>query len=70
MAFDYYMPDWANFTGAHAALYDPNNSINIDYCWIRAQINGGVSTNKLVLALPIYGYAWTLVNFTDSGIGA
>ncbi|KAL2322113.1 hypothetical protein Fmac_026492 [Flemingia macrophylla] len=30
MAYDYYMPQWANFTAAHVALYDPNSSVNTD----------------------------------------
>ncbi|GMN69181.1 hypothetical protein TIFTF001_038232 [Ficus carica] len=30
MAYDYYMPLWANFTGAHAALFDPSGGANMD----------------------------------------
>ncbi|KAL5772832.1 hypothetical protein ACOSP7_012447 [Xanthoceras sorbifolium] len=50
LAYDFYMPTWANFTGAQAAL-----------C---------LSASKIGLSLPFYGYAWTLVNPADNGIGA
>ncbi|KAJ4709633.1 cysteine-rich receptor-like protein kinase 19 [Melia azedarach] len=69
MAYDYYMPVWANFTAAPAALYDPTSSVNTD-SGIRAWITSGVSSNKLVLALPFYGYAWKLENHKQNGIGA
>ncbi|KAL5839946.1 hypothetical protein ACOSQ4_012554 [Xanthoceras sorbifolium] len=50
----YKSPATANFTSAHAALYDPTR----------------LSAKKLVMFMPYYGYAWTLVNSMDNGIGA
>ncbi|KAK5817408.1 hypothetical protein PVK06_022332 [Gossypium arboreum] len=55
-AFDLYMPKWQNFTRAHAALYDPTRNRNTDF-GIESWINGGLPANKLVLGLPLYGYA-------------
>lgn len=69
MAYDYYMPQWANFTGAHAALYDPSSRSSTDY-GIEAWIGRGLPSNKLVLGLPYYGYAWKLVNPRENSIGA
>ncbi|KAJ0030083.1 hypothetical protein Pint_14767 [Pistacia integerrima] len=67
---DYSKPQWHNLsTGANAALYDPGSDRNTDY-GIRAWIDGGLSANKLVLELPYYGFAWTLVNPAQNGIGA
>ncbi|KAE9462617.1 hypothetical protein C3L33_05469, partial [Rhododendron williamsianum] len=69
MAYDYYMPSWWNYTAAFAALYDPGSEVSTEY-GINAWIDGGLSANKLVLGLPFYGYAWTLVNPNDSAVGA
>ncbi|KAK0583402.1 hypothetical protein LWI29_036562 [Acer saccharum] len=69
VAHDYSTPNGSNVTGAHAALYDPTNFLNTDY-GINAWTDAGLSANKLVLCLPFYGYAWTLVNPEDNGIGA
>ncbi|GAY62427.1 hypothetical protein CUMW_217690 [Citrus unshiu] len=66
---DYSIPTWTNFTGAHAALYDPNSVSNTEY-GITKWIEEGLSADKLVLCLPFYGYAWTLVKPEDNGIGA
>ncbi|KAJ0030355.1 hypothetical protein Pint_14613 [Pistacia integerrima] len=68
-AFDYYTPQRYNFTSAHAALYDPNSNVSTDY-GISAMISRGLSANKMVLGLPFYGYAWTLANPAENGIGA
>ncbi|XP_031249546.1 cysteine-rich receptor-like protein kinase 10 [Pistacia vera] len=70
IASEYSRPPWNNFsTAANAALYDPGSVLNTDY-GIRAWIDGGLSANKLVLGLPYYGYAWTLVNLAHNVIGA
>ncbi|XP_059635877.1 class V chitinase-like [Cornus florida] len=69
MAYDYYMPTWANNTGAHAALYGPASDQDTD-CGINVWINDGLAANETILGLPFYGYAWTLVNPNDSAIGA
>ncbi|XP_058114126.1 class V chitinase-like isoform X1 [Magnolia sinica] len=70
MAYDFKGPDWSgDSTGAPAALYDPSSrfsgSAGIDV-WIGA----GLSTNKMVLGLPFYGYAWKLVDPNQNGLGA
>ncbi|KAK2634805.1 hypothetical protein Ddye_029597 [Dipteronia dyeriana] len=69
LAYDFHTPTRLNFTGAHAALYDPSSTSNADY-GIGTWINGGLSANKIVLSLPFYGYAWTLVNPANNSIGA
>jgi len=69
LAFDYYMPTWANFTAAFATLYDPHSNVNTDF-GIAAWINGGLPASKLVLGLPFYGYAWKLANLNESAISA
>ncbi|KAK6236906.1 hypothetical protein SCA6_012243 [Theobroma cacao] len=69
MAYDFYMPTRENFTRVHAALYDPASNVNADF-GIESWINGGLPASKLVLSLPFYGYAWTLVNPKDNIIGA
>ncbi|XP_031247794.1 cysteine-rich receptor-like protein kinase 10 [Pistacia vera] len=69
MAYDFYSPQWYNSTAAHAALYDPTSTVNTDY-GIKAWISRGLSSNKVVLNLPFYGYAWTLANAQDNSIGA
>ncbi|XP_044498773.1 cysteine-rich receptor-like protein kinase 10 isoform X2 [Mangifera indica] len=66
---DYKKPTTTNFTAAPSALYDPSCINNTDYA-IMAWINGGLSSNKLVFCLPLYGYAWELVNPQVNGIGA
>ncbi|KAK9947384.1 hypothetical protein M0R45_003013 [Rubus argutus] len=70
LGYDYYTPQRSKFTGAHAALYNPSSNANTDY-GIKAWIRSGLSASKLVLGLPFYGYAWTLVNPSkDNSIGA
>lgn len=70
ISYDYYTPQRNNFTGAYAALYDPSTFANTDD-GIKAWIGSGLSATKLVLGLPFYGYAWTLVNPSkDNSIGA
>ncbi|XP_034895476.1 class V chitinase [Populus alba] len=69
LAFDYFMPTWANYTAAFAALYDPDSDVNTDF-GIRAWINGGLPASKLVLGLPFYGYAWKLASPNENAIGA
>ena len=69
MAYDYYMATWLKFAGAQAALNDPSSDLNTDY-GIRQWIGNGISANKLVLALPFYGYAWNLRDSKENYIGA
>ncbi|KAJ7979638.1 cysteine-rich receptor-like protein kinase 21 [Quillaja saponaria] len=69
LAFDYYVPQWSKFTGAHAALHDPSSETDTDD-GIKEWIGRGVSPSKLVLGLPLYGYAWTLESPQDNAIGA
>ncbi|XP_009770178.1 cysteine-rich receptor-like protein kinase 19 [Nicotiana sylvestris] len=60
-AYDYYLPTKENFTGPHAALYDPTSKLNTDY-GIKEWIKSGLPANKIILGLAYHGYAWTLVN--------
>ncbi|XP_057969599.1 cysteine-rich receptor-like protein kinase 19 [Malania oleifera] len=69
VAHDYYLPLRDNFTGAHAALYDPSGQVNTDF-GVKEWISRGLSPNKLVLGLPFHGYAWTLQNPKDNYLGA
>ncbi|XP_022965588.1 cysteine-rich receptor-like protein kinase 4 isoform X1 [Cucurbita maxima] len=71
LGYDYYMPSfWPNFTAPFAALYDPLlNKTNTD-SGISQWIAKGLPAANIVLALPFYGYAWTLKNVEDFGVGA
>ena len=68
-AYDYYLPSSVNFTHAHAALYDPVSRVNTDF-GIGEWIGRGLPAGKLVLGLAYHGYAWTLLNPKENGIGA
>ncbi|WJZ98281.1 hypothetical protein VitviT2T_016818 [Vitis vinifera] len=68
-AYDFYLPSSVNFTHAHAALYDPVSRVNTDFC-IGEWIGRGLPAGKLVLGLAYHGYAWTLLNPKENGIGA
>ncbi|KAF4354413.1 hypothetical protein F8388_027347 [Cannabis sativa] len=54
---------------AQAALFDPSSQTNTDF-GISSWIGRGISSSKLVLSLPYYGYAWKLVNPNENSIGA
>lgn len=60
---------WDNETGAPAALFDPNASVNVVYglkLWIRA----GACPHKMVMGLPLYGRMWMLRDPNVNSIGA
>ncbi|KAF7154203.1 hypothetical protein RHSIM_Rhsim01G0038400 [Rhododendron simsii] len=66
-----YRGSWDNFTGAHAALFDPiNNSEYTTDMGLRSWIRAGIPPSKLVMGLPLYGRTWTLENPGSPGIGA
>ncbi|XP_060171884.1 class V chitinase-like [Lycium barbarum] len=69
IAYDYCLPIKDNFTGAHAALYDPASKRNTDY-GIKEWIRSGLPANKIVLGLAYHGYAWTLVNPNHNTVGS
>ncbi|KAJ6759123.1 G-TYPE LECTIN S-RECEPTOR-LIKE SERINE/THREONINE-PROTEIN KINASE [Salix koriyanagi] len=48
VAYDYHVPSSENFTGNHAALYNPSNNISTDF-GIREWLSGGYPASKLVL---------------------
>lgn len=68
-AYNYNARSEANFTYPRAALHNPTSQMNTD-AGMRAWNAWGLSAKKLVLGLPIFGYAWTLKNPQDNGIGA
>ncbi|KAJ4958725.1 hypothetical protein NE237_025836 [Protea cynaroides] len=69
MAYDYYMPSWSKVTGAHALLYDQPNRISTS-SGVDSWTGSGLSAKKMVLGMPYYGYAWTLVDPANHGIGS
>ena len=69
VAYDYHMPSRENFTGNHAALYNPSSNISTDF-GIREWLSRGYPANKLLLGMPYHGYAWKLVDPTDNSLGA
>jgi GH18 family chitinase len=69
VAYHDYSPFSANYTRAVAALHDPETHADTDD-GIKAWIARGLSANKLVLGLPLFGYMWTLKNSQKNGIGA
>ncbi|XP_052482102.1 L-type lectin-domain containing receptor kinase S.4 isoform X2 [Gossypium raimondii] len=69
LAYDYYVPRLERFTGFHAALFDPLGRANTDD-GIKEWLKRGFPADKLVLGLPYHGYAWALVNGSDSGINS
>ncbi|XVF48459.1 hypothetical protein PTKIN_Ptkin03bG0191700 [Pterospermum kingtungense] len=69
MAYDFYGPGWSNVTGPPAALFSPSNRVNAD-SGIRAWIQSGMPSKKIVPGFPFYGYAWTLANANNHGFFA
>ncbi|KAM6579870.1 hypothetical protein CsatA_003644 [Cannabis sativa] len=69
LAYDYHTPLEENITGAHAALYDRSSNKDTAY-GILVWRTRCLSSSKMVMALPYYGYAWTLLNPADNGVGA
>ncbi|OMO57890.1 hypothetical protein CCACVL1_25655 [Corchorus capsularis] len=69
LSYDYHLPTRDNFTGLHAALYNPSSQVNTDF-GIREWLNRGFPPTKLVLGLPYHGWAWRLVSPQDNAIGA
>ncbi|XP_022754528.1 putative cysteine-rich receptor-like protein kinase 20 [Durio zibethinus] len=69
VAYDYHLPTRENFTGVHAALYNPSSHVNTDF-GIGEWLNKGFPPTKLVLGLPYHGWAWKLVSSKDNAIGA
>nr|XP_043630715.1 class V chitinase-like isoform X2 [Erigeron canadensis] len=68
-SYDYHTPFTINSTAAHAALYDPSSHVNTDY-GLNQWIKRGLPARKLVMGLAYHGYAWTLMDPKNNGIGA
>ncbi|KAK0592832.1 hypothetical protein LWI29_026304 [Acer saccharum] len=66
------LPDfgWTNFTVAPMALYNPSSTVCSTDLGIKAWIKAGLPAKKIVMFLPYFGAAWTLVNPKVNGIGA
>ncbi|XP_057862060.1 class V chitinase [Cryptomeria japonica] len=69
MTYDFVIPTQINKTGEHAALYDPNSKFSTSY-GVESWLNAGLSKQKTVVGMPIYGYSWTLKSTANVGIGA
>ncbi|KAL5728796.1 chitinase [Ranunculus cassubicifolius] len=70
MAYDFYSPysyGTPDKTGPPAALYNPTSQVSGD-TGVRAWIQSGMPTKKIVLGLPFYGHGWRLVNANNHGI--
>ncbi|XVF48457.1 hypothetical protein PTKIN_Ptkin03bG0191500 [Pterospermum kingtungense] len=61
-------PDGTLQRWAHAALYDPNSNMSTSY-GIRSWIKAGLSKDKLVMGLPLYGRSWQLKDPNSHEIG-
>ncbi|XP_017982254.1 PREDICTED: chitotriosidase-1 [Theobroma cacao] len=66
MAYDFYGPGWSDVTGPPASLFNPSSQVNAD-SGIRAWIQSGMPSKKIVLGFPFYGYAWTLADANNHG---
>ncbi|KAL3744235.1 hypothetical protein ACJRO7_013484 [Eucalyptus globulus] len=68
IAYDYHLPTREKFALPHAALFDPANHNNTDFCitWL---LTRGFPARKLVLGLPYHGYAWQLEDSSGDAIG-
>ncbi|KAG9138664.1 hypothetical protein Leryth_018549 [Lithospermum erythrorhizon] len=56
-------------TGAQAALYDSRTNFSTDF-GISSWLNAGISREKLIMGLPIYGRSWKLKDPMVNQIGA
>nr|4MNL_A Chain A, Chitinase A [Cycas revoluta]4MNM_A Chain A, Chitinase A [Cycas revoluta] len=68
MAYDFH-GSWENFTGAPAALRDPNSKFTASV-GIESFLAAGMPPEKLVLGIPLFGRSWLLKNNNEVGIGA
>nr|KYP46289.1 putative chitinase 3 [Cajanus cajan] len=68
MSYDLKGP-WSNRTGPPAGLFDPKSNGSVGF-GLRSWIQGGVSPNKVVMGLPLYGRTWQLRDPNVHGIGA
>ncbi|CAN1809756.1 Class V chitinase [Linum perenne] len=59
IAYDFYSPVSSQITGPPAGLYNPGNQISVD-SGIRSWIESDFPPQKIVMGLPLYGYAWNL----------
>lgn len=73
MTYDFYGPGrtwFPNKTAPPAALYkSTENEISGD-SGIQDWIRSGLSSKKIVIGLPFYGYAWRLLNPNEHGLFA
>ncbi|GLJ54733.1 hypothetical protein SUGI_1175670 [Cryptomeria japonica] len=69
MTYDFVIPTQINKTGEHAALYDPNSKFSTSY-GVESWLNAGLSGQKILVGMPMYGYSWTLKSTANVGIGA
>ncbi|PON81276.1 1,4-alpha-glucan-branching enzyme, partial [Trema orientale] len=63
--YDYYPT-----TGAHAQFNANNDHTRSSKSGIASWTNAGVTANKLILGIPLFGKKWTLLDENKNGIGA
>ncbi|PKH97706.1 hypothetical protein CRG98_049746, partial [Punica granatum] len=68
-SYDYHLPTKDRYIYPHAPLFDPKSQNNTDFC-ISVYITRGFPANKLVLGLPLHGYAWKLENVNENSVGS
>ena len=71
MTYDLHGP-WDTYTDFNAPLYTPTTTspqyqLSVDSC-VRAWITAGFSSSKIVLGVPFYGYIYSGVTNTNSGL--
>ncbi|CAN0838503.1 Class V chitinase [Linum grandiflorum] len=67
---DYLVPSLnRSKTGAHDPLRDPNGGNGLD-SRVQEWNSRSLAVNRFVIGLPFYGYAWTLVEPSNNGVGA
>lgn len=69
MTYDFHGPGQQNWTGAPAALYDPDSNSSTSF-GVQSWLDAGLSPSKVVMGMPAYGHSWKLQSAGEVGIGA
>lgn len=60
---------WESKTENHAPLTGASDGVDVSYC-VNFLLAKGISKAKLIVGIPAYGLAFTLVNANSAGVGA